>query len=102
MAISHHQFPAPENPWDNGPAIRKERMTILGSLDTKSFLPWIGRHADKLCLEQRISHADQARIELILAGPIELIDAMEMGCSLGPINVWVEDIQRAEAVDDTV
>ncbi|MDR6100060.1 acylphosphatase [Agrobacterium larrymoorei] len=102
MVISHHQFPAPDHPWDNGPAIRKERMTILGSLDTRSFLPWINRHAAKLGLEQHIQHADQARIELILSGPVELIDAMEMGCSLGPINVWVEDIQRAEAVDQSV
>ncbi|MEJ8308155.1 acylphosphatase [Agrobacterium larrymoorei] len=73
-------------------------MIIEGSLDTESFLPWISRHAAKLGLEQRVRHADQTRIELILSGPVELIDAMEMGCSLGPINVWVEDIQRAEAV----
>ena len=100
MVISNHQFPSPEKPWDNGPTVRRERVTILGNLDTGSFLPWISRHAAKLGLEQRIHHADQARIELILSGPVELIDAMEMGCSLGPINVWVEDIQRAEAVDD--
>ena len=100
MVISNHQFPAPEKPWDNGPTIRRERMTILGNLDTGSFQPWINRHEAKLGLEQRVHHADQARIELILSGPVELIDAMEMGCSLGPINVWVEDIQRAEAVDD--
>lgn len=34
------------------------------------------------------------RIELEVAGPVELIDMMEMGCSLGPIDVWVERIER--------
>lgn len=29
-----------------------------------------------------------------LSGPEELIDMMEMGCSLGPIDVWVETIER--------
>ncbi len=100
MVTSHHQFPAPAAPWDNGAAIRTERMTILGSLSAASFLPWIRRHAEKLGLEQSIDHADATRIDLRIAGPIELIDAMEMGCSLGPIDVWVDEIQRAEAVDE--
>jgi hypothetical protein len=26
---------------------------------------------------------------------VELIDMMEVGCSLGPIDVWVETIDRA-------
>ncbi|MGV1915685.1 acylphosphatase [Rhizobium sp. 22-785-1] len=102
MATSHHEFPAPENPVDAGSAIRSERMIILGSLDTASFLPWINRHAAKLGLRQTIHHADQTRIDLILTGPLELIDAMEMGCSLGPISVWVDDIQRVEAVNESV
>lgn len=102
MATSHHEFPAPKKPWDDGQAIRSERMTILGSLDTVSFLPWIDRHATKLGLSQTIHHADQTRIDLILTGPLELIDAMEMGCSLGPMTVWVDEIQRVEAVEKSV
>ena len=69
-------------------------MTILGDLDAASFLPWIRRHADRLGLSQTVSHADDARIELELDGPEELIDMMEVGCLLGPINVWVETIGR--------
>jgi hypothetical protein len=34
-------------------------------------------------------------IELEISGAPELIDMMEMGCSLGPIDVWVETIDRA-------
>lgn len=71
-----------------------ERMTIRGDLDPESFLPWIGRHAAKLGLVQKIDHAGPDRIELELSGAAELIDMMEMGCLLGPIDVWVETIDR--------
>ena len=71
-----------------------ERMTIVGDLEAASFVPWIRRHAAKLGLSHTISHTSSMRIELEVAGPEELIDMMEMGCSLGPIDVWVERIER--------
>ncbi len=77
----------------------RQRMTILGDLDAASFVPWIQRHAAKLGLSQAISHTSSARIELEVEGPEELIDMMEMGCSLGPIDVWVETIERTP-IDD--
>lgn len=72
----------------------RERMTILGDVEVASFLPWIERHAAKLGLAHAICVAGPDRIELDIAGPVELIDMMEMGCSLGPIDVWVETIRR--------
>jgi acylphosphatase len=72
----------------------RERMIILGNLDAASFVPWIRRHAAKLGLSQAISHSSAERIELEVEGPEDLIDMMEMGCSLGPIDVWVETIER--------
>jgi hypothetical protein len=60
-----------------------ERMIISGDLVPEAFLPWISRHASKLGLAGTISHAANDRI-----------DMMEMGCSLGPIDVWVETIER--------
>lgn len=74
-----------------------ERMTIRGQLEPASFVPWIKRHASKLGLVQRFAHTSADRIELELSGASELIDMMEMGCSLGPIDVWVETIDRAPA-----
>ena len=79
----------------------RERMTILGDLDAATFIPWIQRHAAKLGLSQAISHRSSARIELELAGPEDLIDMMEMGCLLGPIDVWVETIDRSPIKDET-
>ncbi|NKL20267.1 acylphosphatase [Rhizobium leguminosarum] len=72
-----------------------ERMTIVGDLEAASFVPWIRRHAAKLGLSHTISHMSSMRIELEVSGPEELIDMMEMGCSLGPIDVWVVRIDRA-------
>lgn len=72
----------------------RERMTILGELDAASFLPWIRRHAAKLGLAQAIAHTSSDRVELDITGPVELIDMMEIGCLLGPIDVWVETIHR--------
>ncbi|WP_064713073.1 hypothetical protein [Rhizobium bangladeshense] len=71
-----------------------ERITIIGDVKSASFVPWIRRHADKLGLSQSFLHAGAERIELEVAGPVELIDMLEMGCSLGPIDVWVDEIQR--------
>ncbi|OWV97594.1 acylphosphatase [Rhizobium sp. R72] len=78
----------------------QERMTILGDLEAASFIPWIRRHAAKLGLSQAISYSSADRVELEVAGPAELIDMMEMGCSLGPIDVWVETILRTPVVID--
>lgn len=71
-----------------------ERMTIRGQLEPASFVPWIRRHAAKLGLVQNIAHTSSERIELELSGSADLIDMMEMGCSLGPFDVWVETIDR--------
>ena len=78
----------------------QERITIVGNLEAASFIPWIRRHAAKLGLSQAISHTSANRIELEVAGPVELIDMMEMGCSLGPIDVWVETILRTPVGND--
>ncbi|MFD2844306.1 hypothetical protein [Paracoccus cavernae] len=34
------------------------------------------------------------RLEAVISGPPELLDAMEMACLLGPIQVWVDQIDR--------
>ncbi|OBQ62661.1 MULTISPECIES: acylphosphatase [Mesorhizobium] len=79
----------------------RERMTILGDVEAASFLPWIERHAAKLGLAHAICVGGPGRIELEIAGPAELIDMMEMGCSLGPIDVWVDAIHRAPVAGES-
>lgn len=71
-----------------------ERFTITGDLASPVFVPWIERHARRLGLSASISDREPTRMKVRVEGPAELVDAMEVGCLLGPIEVWVDDIAR--------
>lgn len=71
-----------------------EQFTIAGDLAADSFLPWVVRHMQRLGLRGLPVRRADGTVEITLSGPAELIDAMEMGVSLGPIDVWVETIGR--------
>ncbi|MGE6741385.1 acylphosphatase [Allorhizobium pseudoryzae] len=73
---------------------QREIMEIHGRFDPASFLAWIARHATKLGLRNEVAHASQERIELRTEGPEDLLSALEMACLLGPIEVWVDTIER--------
>jgi acylphosphatase len=71
-----------------------ERFTIEGDLSAESLLPWIARHMARLGLRGVTQRRADGRVEITLSGPPDLIDAMELGVSLGPIDVWVEAVVR--------
>jgi acylphosphatase len=75
-------------------ALAVERFTIEGDLEAESFLPWIVRHLERLGLRGLPLRRPDGQVEITLSGPDDLIDAMELGVSLGPIDVWVEAIAR--------
>ncbi|MCA3450074.1 MAG: acylphosphatase [Rhodobacterales bacterium] len=79
-----------------------ERFTIEGDLEAESFLPWIVRHVHRLGLRGVPVRCADGQVEITLSGPADLIDAMEMGVSLGPIDVWVEAIARQSLEDGHV
>lgn len=74
-----------------------QRVIISGELKPAAFLPWIDRHAAKLGLSPSIIHSSDERIEIDFHGPDDLIDMMEVGCFLGPIDVWVDTIERRQS-----
>lgn len=76
-------------------AVAAERFIIRGDLAAASFLPWVARHMGKLGLRGGVGMAGAEMVELRVEGPPDLIDALEMGVSLGPIEAWVESIDRA-------
>jgi hypothetical protein len=80
---------------ETSPFLAWERMTFLGEFGAGSFVPWIRRHADKLELRLVVSFCGSDRIEIDVAGPADLIDMLEIGGSLGPVDIWVETIRRA-------
>ena len=71
-----------------------EMMIIRGRLASADVLDWIVHRARKLGLRGGIVQVDAHAVETVVAGPVELIDAMEVGCSLGPTSVEVERIDR--------
>ncbi len=78
----------------------REKLTILGEVDAASFIPWISRHCAKLGIRQSVAFSGPDRVEIEIAGPLALRDALEAGCSLGPCDVWVDKILRQEMDED--
>lgn len=74
---------------------RHEKFVIIGDVGAPSFVPWIKRHAGKLGLTDVVCQTSDMRVEFEACGPVEMMDAMVVGCLLGPIDVWVEEIQRS-------
>lgn len=69
-------------------------FAIRGQVGAASFAPWITCHAARLGLGGRILSQTASCIEAILTGPPDLLDAMAVACSLGPQEVWVDQIDR--------
>ena len=72
-----------------------EHITFTGQVSKPDFLEWIVHRAKRLGLDGWVAH-DRARqnVEVVVQGPPELIDAMALSCSLGPMTVWVERVDR--------
>jgi acylphosphatase len=73
-----------------------ERFRIIGDVGLPQFLTWIECHARRLGLSGNVLSQDSHCVALVVSGPAELIDAMALGCSLGPIEVWVDAIEREQ------
>lgn len=79
--------PAPE---------QSQSFAVLGNVGAPIFATWIARHARRLGLRGAILRHDAGRVEMVVTGLPDLLDAMALGCSLGPQEVWVERIDRAD------
>lgn len=74
--------------------MRTTALTLSGDLGAASAVPWFLHRGRLLNLVGWISRIDARTITMVLWGPPELLDAMEVACSLGPANVIVEDFVR--------
>lgn len=77
---------------------QSQSFAVLGDVGAPIFATWIARHARRLGLRGAILRHDAGRVEMVVTGLPDLLDAMALGCSLGPQEVWVERIDRAEVV----
>lgn len=79
-------------------ASESELLTFHGDVGAADFPDWIAHRANRLGLTGWVrADASGERVEVMVSGPADLIDAMELGCSLGPISVWVEQVDRVTA-----
>lgn len=72
----------------------RQRLVISGNVDASSFIPWIERHGNKLGLTEIVCRRSAGCVEVEARGLEEMLDAMAVGCLLGPTEVWVESISR--------
>lgn len=76
-----------------------ERFWIRGDVGSAVFPGWIARHVARLGLTGRVVGQEAACVTMVISGPADLLDALALGCSLGPQEVWVDDITRSAEND---
>ena len=91
--MDHH---VPHSPAADPAREQSQSFAVLGDVGAPIFAAWIARHARRLGLRGAILRHDAGRVEMVVTGLPDLLDAMALGCSLGPQEVWVEQIDRTE------
>lgn len=67
-------------------------IQIDGRLGSSGFVPWINRHAAKLGVQIALTSASSTRVSLQATGAAEMLRALALGCSLGPYDVWIDEV----------
>jgi acylphosphatase len=73
------------------------RFTIEGRLEPGSYLTFVADRAGWLDLDGWVRQREDGIVELVAAGPEALVGALEMACTLGPLDAL---IARIDAVDE--
>jgi len=69
-------------------------LLINGHFPSDDFCEWIMHHATKLNLSGWVKPHSDKHIEVLVTGNQTLIDALEVACSLGPIDAHIETIVK--------
>jgi hypothetical protein len=70
------------------------RFVFKGAFQTKSFVEFARHRAERLGLDVQLGQASVEAVAMNVSGPVELVDAFEMACSLGPLDCFVLDVVR--------
>ena len=71
-------------------------FVFVGRFEPGSFVEFVHHRARRLALRAGIGSTSQDRIEVSVSGEVDLIDAFELACSLGPTDCLVLDIFRLQ------
>ena len=70
------------------------RFVFKGTFQTKSFVEFARHRAERLGLDLQFGPSSNVAITVNVSGAVELVDAFEMACSLGPFDCFVLDVAR--------
>ncbi len=75
----------------------KARLVFTGHLHPDAFVEFARHRARRLDIVLQIASADDEAVNVTVEGPVDLVDAFEMACSLGPYDCLVLDVVRTTA-----
>jgi acylphosphatase len=84
-----------------GPREGSHRLRILGDVGAADFRSWTLRHAARLGLGCAVVAHRADCLEVSATGPGELVEALALGCSLGPRSVMVDRVETAPETAET-
>jgi acylphosphatase len=70
------------------------RFRFHGRVRKVGFAGFVVDRARRLDLTGWVREAEDGSVECVAQGPVDLLDAMEQACWLGPIEALVDDIER--------
>ncbi len=71
---------------------RTASIHIIGQVQAADYPEWIQRHARKLGLRDVTARLTNEGMDVRATGPDEMLNALALGCSLGPASILVDEI----------
>jgi acylphosphatase len=76
-----------------GGAPVRVHYAISGRMDVPNYLEFVVERAMWLGIDGWVAANDDDTITLIAAGPEALVGALEMACTLGPLDALIDDVR---------
>jgi hypothetical protein len=70
------------------------RFVFKGTFRPNSFVEFARHRAERLGLDLQFGPSSTEAVAVNVSGAVELVDAFEMACSLGPFDCFVLDVAR--------
>jgi len=81
-----------------GGTLVRTRYEISGRINVPDYLEFVAERAAWLDISGWAAASGEHSVTLVAAGPEALVGALEMACTLGPLNALVETIEAAAEV----
>lgn len=66
---------------------------ISGAMDVPRYLAFVAERAAWLGLDGWVAAGDDATVSVAVAGPEVLVGALEMACTLGPLDALIDEVR---------